>query len=74
MEIVAPAIRTSSIHLQTLSFTKVNIGDKVSESACQTQYDRLVMQTELMFRVCSTCESVHAGLVFRAEACVAETF
>lgn len=31
MEIIAPAIRTSSIHLQTLSFTKVNIGDKVSE-------------------------------------------
>uniref|UniRef100_A0A668STU7 SMP-LTD domain-containing protein n=1 Tax=Oreochromis aureus TaxID=47969 RepID=A0A668STU7_OREAU len=31
VEIVAPAIRTSSIHLQTLSFTKVNIGDKVSE-------------------------------------------
>lgn len=31
VEIIAPAIRTSSIHLQTLSFTKVNIGDKVSE-------------------------------------------
>uniref|UniRef100_A0A3P9DQ94 Extended synaptotagmin 1 n=1 Tax=Maylandia zebra TaxID=106582 RepID=A0A3P9DQ94_9CICH len=28
VEIIAPAIRTSSIHLQTLSFTKVNIGDK----------------------------------------------
>lgn len=31
VETIAPAIRTSSIHLQTLSFTKVNIGDKVSE-------------------------------------------
>lgn len=29
VETVAPAIRASSIHLQTLSFTKVNIGDKV---------------------------------------------
>uniref|UniRef100_A0AAX7SQR8 Extended synaptotagmin-like protein 1a n=1 Tax=Astatotilapia calliptera TaxID=8154 RepID=A0AAX7SQR8_ASTCA len=29
VEIIAPAIRTSSIHLQTLSFTKVNIGDKL---------------------------------------------
>ncbi|KAG7228332.1 hypothetical protein INR49_009196 [Caranx melampygus] len=28
VETVAPAIRASSIHLQTLSFTKVNIGDK----------------------------------------------
>ncbi|XP_037335245.2 extended synaptotagmin-1 [Pungitius pungitius] len=28
VETIAPAIRTSSIHLQTLSFTKVNIGDK----------------------------------------------
>lgn len=26
---IAPAIRASSVHLQTLSFTKVNIGDKV---------------------------------------------
>lgn len=31
VETIAPAIRASSIHLQTLSFTKVNIGDKVSE-------------------------------------------
>uniref|UniRef100_A0A665X8C1 Extended synaptotagmin-like protein 1a n=1 Tax=Echeneis naucrates TaxID=173247 RepID=A0A665X8C1_ECHNA len=29
VETIAPAIRASSIHLQTLSFTKVNIGDKV---------------------------------------------
>ncbi|KAK0145265.1 Extended synaptotagmin-1 [Merluccius polli] len=28
LETVAPAIRASSIHLQTLSFTKVNLGDK----------------------------------------------
>uniref|UniRef100_G3P3N6 Extended synaptotagmin-like protein 1a n=1 Tax=Gasterosteus aculeatus aculeatus TaxID=481459 RepID=G3P3N6_GASAC len=28
VETIAPAIRMSSIHLQTLSFTKVNIGDK----------------------------------------------
>ncbi|XP_068193275.1 extended synaptotagmin-1 [Antennarius striatus] len=28
VETIAPAIRASSIHLQTLSFTKVNIGDK----------------------------------------------
>ncbi|KAM7411909.1 hypothetical protein PAMA_021740 [Pampus argenteus] len=28
VETIAPAIRTSSIHLQTLSFTKVNLGDK----------------------------------------------
>lgn len=32
VETIAPAIRASSIHLQTLSFTKVNIGDKVSSS------------------------------------------
>uniref|UniRef100_A0A3B5AN77 Extended synaptotagmin-like protein 1a n=1 Tax=Stegastes partitus TaxID=144197 RepID=A0A3B5AN77_9TELE len=31
VETIAPAIRASSIHLQTLSFTKVNIGDKVPE-------------------------------------------
>lgn len=34
VETVAPAIRASSIHLQTLSFTKVNIGDKVCACAC----------------------------------------
>ncbi|KAG7257305.1 hypothetical protein CRUP_031807, partial [Coryphaenoides rupestris] len=28
LETVAPAIRASSVHLQTLSFTKVNLGDK----------------------------------------------
>ncbi|XP_062247709.1 extended synaptotagmin-1 [Platichthys flesus] len=28
VETIAPAIRASSMHLQTLSFTKVNIGDK----------------------------------------------
>uniref|UniRef100_A0A3B4GLF6 Extended synaptotagmin-1-like n=1 Tax=Pundamilia nyererei TaxID=303518 RepID=A0A3B4GLF6_9CICH len=33
VEIIAPAIRTSSIHLQTLSFTKVNIGDKALKVA-----------------------------------------
>ena len=31
VETIAPAIRASSIHLQTLSFTKVNIGDKVDK-------------------------------------------
>lgn len=31
VETIAPAIRASSIHLQTLSFTKVNLGDKVSK-------------------------------------------
>lgn len=30
VETIAPAIRASSIHLQTLSFTKVDIGDKVN--------------------------------------------
>lgn len=35
VETVAPAIRASSIHLQTLSFTKVNIGDKVRACACR---------------------------------------
>lgn len=29
VETIAPSIRASSIHLQTLSFTKVNIGEKV---------------------------------------------
>lgn len=33
VETIAPSIRASSIHLQTLSFTKVNIGDKVCEWA-----------------------------------------
>lgn len=31
VETIAPAIRASSIHLQTLSFTKVNIGDKAAK-------------------------------------------
>lgn len=30
VETIAPSIRASSIHLQTLSFTKVDIGDKVT--------------------------------------------
>lgn len=33
VETIAPTIRASSIHLQTLSFTKVNLGDKVSGSS-----------------------------------------
>lgn len=41
VETVAPAIRASSIHLQTLSFTKVNIGDKVR--ACTSSAARKKM-------------------------------
>ncbi|MEQ2165522.1 hypothetical protein GOODEAATRI_017690, partial [Goodea atripinnis] len=32
VETIAPAIRASSIHLQTLNFTKVNLGEKVAMS------------------------------------------
>lgn len=42
VETIAPAIRTSSIHLQTLSFTKVNIGDKVGH-VCSSERSVLQM-------------------------------
>ncbi|KAG7257302.1 hypothetical protein CRUP_031804 [Coryphaenoides rupestris] len=37
LETVAPAIRASSVHLQTLSFTKVNLGDKTGSSDVQVR-------------------------------------
>uniref|UniRef100_I3K2H0 Extended synaptotagmin 1 n=1 Tax=Oreochromis niloticus TaxID=8128 RepID=I3K2H0_ORENI len=50
VEIVAPAIRTSSIHLQTLSFTKVNIGDKALKVAgvkAHTENDKRQVMLDL---------------------------
>uniref|UniRef100_A0A669BGE3 Extended synaptotagmin 1 n=1 Tax=Oreochromis niloticus TaxID=8128 RepID=A0A669BGE3_ORENI len=47
VEIVAPAIRTSSIHLQTLSFTKVNIGDKVAGVKAHTENDKRQVMLDL---------------------------
>lgn len=43
VETIAPAIRASSIHLQTLSFTKVNLGDKVSKRLVIKQQFILLM-------------------------------
>ncbi|KAM9855995.1 extended synaptotagmin-1 [Aulostomus maculatus] len=43
VETIAPAIRASSIHLQTLSFTKVNLGDKalkVGGVKAHTEHDK----------------------------------
>ncbi|XP_067448336.1 extended synaptotagmin-1 [Thunnus thynnus] len=50
VETVAPAIRTSSIHLQTLSFTKVNIGDKALKVAgvkAHTEQDKRQVMLDL---------------------------
>uniref|UniRef100_A0AAX7SI09 Extended synaptotagmin-like protein 1a n=1 Tax=Astatotilapia calliptera TaxID=8154 RepID=A0AAX7SI09_ASTCA len=50
VEIIAPAIRTSSIHLQTLSFTKVNIGDKALKVAgvkAHTENDKRQVMLDL---------------------------
>ncbi|XP_071372797.1 extended synaptotagmin-1 [Centroberyx affinis] len=43
VETIAPAIRASSIHLQTLSFTKVNLGDKAMKVVgvkAHTEHDK----------------------------------
>uniref|UniRef100_A0A3B4X071 Extended synaptotagmin 1 n=1 Tax=Seriola lalandi dorsalis TaxID=1841481 RepID=A0A3B4X071_SERLL len=50
VETIAPAIRASSIHLQTLSFTKVNIGDKalkVSGVKAHTENDKRQVMLDL---------------------------
>uniref|UniRef100_A0A3Q3QVV0 Extended synaptotagmin-like protein 1a n=1 Tax=Monopterus albus TaxID=43700 RepID=A0A3Q3QVV0_MONAL len=50
VETVAPAIRASSIHLQTLSFTKVNIGDKalkVNGVKAHTEHDKRQVMLDL---------------------------
>uniref|UniRef100_A0A8C7YR74 Extended synaptotagmin-like protein 1a n=1 Tax=Oryzias sinensis TaxID=183150 RepID=A0A8C7YR74_9TELE len=47
VETIAPAIRTSSIHLQTLSFTKVNIGDKVVGVKAHTEHDKKQVMLDL---------------------------
>ncbi|XP_061759330.1 extended synaptotagmin-1 [Nerophis ophidion] len=50
LETIAPTIRASSIHLQTLSFTKVNLGDKalkVSGVKAHTEHDRRQVMLDL---------------------------
>uniref|UniRef100_A0A673BUH2 Extended synaptotagmin-like protein 1a n=1 Tax=Sphaeramia orbicularis TaxID=375764 RepID=A0A673BUH2_9TELE len=47
VETIAPAIRASSIHLQTLSFTKVNIGDKVVGVKAHTEHDKRQVMLDL---------------------------
>uniref|UniRef100_A0A3B3H703 Extended synaptotagmin 1 n=1 Tax=Oryzias latipes TaxID=8090 RepID=A0A3B3H703_ORYLA len=50
VETIAPAIRTSSIHLQTLSFTKVNIGDKALKVVgvkAHTEHDKKQVMLDL---------------------------
>uniref|UniRef100_A0A3B4AR09 Uncharacterized protein n=1 Tax=Periophthalmus magnuspinnatus TaxID=409849 RepID=A0A3B4AR09_9GOBI len=50
VETIAPAIRASSIHLQTLSFTKVNLGDKALKIAgvkAHTEHDKRQVMLDL---------------------------
>ncbi|TNN82482.1 Extended synaptotagmin-1 [Liparis tanakae] len=50
VESIAPAIRASSIHLQTLSFTKVNIGDKALKVVgvkAHTEHDKRQVMLDL---------------------------
>ncbi|XP_028266222.1 extended synaptotagmin-1 [Parambassis ranga] len=50
VETIAPAIRASSIHLQTLSFTKVNIGDKAVKVVgvkAHTEHDKRQVMLDL---------------------------
>lgn len=50
VETIAPAIRASSIHLQTLSFTKVNLGDKALKVAgvkAHTEHDKRQVMLDL---------------------------
>ncbi|XP_055014780.1 extended synaptotagmin-1, partial [Boleophthalmus pectinirostris] len=50
VETIAPSIRASSIHLQTLSFTKVNLGDKALKIAgvkAHTEHDKRQVMLDL---------------------------
>lgn len=50
LDTVAPAIRASSIHLQTLSFTKINLGDKalkVMGVKAHTEHDKRQVMLDL---------------------------
>ncbi|CAL1606166.1 unnamed protein product [Knipowitschia caucasica] len=50
VETIAPTIRASSIHLQTLSFTKVNLGDKALKIAgvkAHTEHDKRQVMLDL---------------------------
>uniref|UniRef100_A0A8C1IGV2 Extended synaptotagmin-like protein 1a n=1 Tax=Cyprinus carpio TaxID=7962 RepID=A0A8C1IGV2_CYPCA len=40
VETIAPSIRTASAHLQTLSFTKVDLGDRVVGVKAYTEHDK----------------------------------
>jgi len=42
VETIAPSIRASSAHLQTLSFTKVDMGDKVMALISQVLNDTAI--------------------------------
>ncbi|KAK5863572.1 hypothetical protein PBY51_000595 [Eleginops maclovinus] len=50
VETIAPSIRASSIHLQTLSFTKVNLGDKALKVVgvkAHTEHDKRQVMLDL---------------------------
>ncbi|XP_061630333.1 extended synaptotagmin-1 [Phyllopteryx taeniolatus] len=50
LETIAPTIRASSIHLQTLSFTKVNLGDKALKVVgvkAHTEHDKRQVMLDL---------------------------
>uniref|UniRef100_A0A3Q3BGI4 Extended synaptotagmin-like protein 1a n=1 Tax=Kryptolebias marmoratus TaxID=37003 RepID=A0A3Q3BGI4_KRYMA len=47
VETIAPAIRASSIHLQTLSFTKVNLGEKLVGVKAHTEQDKRQVMLDL---------------------------
>uniref|UniRef100_A0A3B5LHD9 Extended synaptotagmin-like protein 1a n=1 Tax=Xiphophorus couchianus TaxID=32473 RepID=A0A3B5LHD9_9TELE len=47
VETIAPAIRASSIHLQTLNFTKVNLGEKLVGVKAHTEHDKRQVMLDL---------------------------
>uniref|UniRef100_A0A8D3DLV6 Extended synaptotagmin-like protein 1a n=1 Tax=Scophthalmus maximus TaxID=52904 RepID=A0A8D3DLV6_SCOMX len=59
VETIAPAIRASSLHLQTLSFTKVNIGEKALKVAgvkAHTEHDKRQVILDLDLRYAGDVE------------------
>lgn len=52
VETIAPSIRAQNAHLQTLSFTKVDMGDKVRTFIAQVECDTTVkIHTNYVFNV-----------------------
>uniref|UniRef100_A0AAR2IWX4 Extended synaptotagmin-like protein 1a n=1 Tax=Pygocentrus nattereri TaxID=42514 RepID=A0AAR2IWX4_PYGNA len=57
VETIAPTIRTSSAHLQTFSFTKVDLGDKAVKVVgvkAHTEHDKRQVLLDLYISVCFT--------------------